>query len=249
MQKPRKHHVQQDFTFRTWGGKRQGAGRPAQGKRASERHEERPAIDDRHPLHVTVRIGTEVGSLRRARAYHAVRMALATVLSRTDFRIVHISLQRTHLHLIVESSSKKALAKGMQGFQISAARHLNAAIFEETGVKRRGVVFTDRYHPRALSSPKAVRHALSYVLNNWRRHGEDRRAPSTRMVDPYSSGVNFGGWRELDDSPVLFSVPKGFSRLTTSVAQTWLLREGWSKSDTISVWEQPGSDAKRDRVP
>jgi len=244
MKKPRKHHVQQDFTFRTWGGKRRGAGRPAQGKRASEKHKERPAIDDRHPLHVTVRVGTEVGSLRRASAYHAVRMALATVLSHTDFRIVHISLQRNHLHLIVESSSKEALAKGMQGFQISAARHLNAAISVETGVKRRGVVFTDRYHARVLSSPTAVRHALSYVLNNWRRHGEDRRASRTRMVDPYSSGVNFAGWLELGDSPVLFSVPKGFSRLTTSVAQTWLLQQGWSKSDVISVWEQPGPDAK-----
>jgi hypothetical protein len=42
---------------------------------------------------------------------------------------------------------------------------------------------------------------------------------------------NFGGWRELEDSPVLFSVPAGFSRLTTSVAQTWLLRQGWSNSD------------------
>jgi putative transposase len=245
MKKPRRHHVQQDFTFRTWGGKRRGAGRPAQGKRSSEKHKERPVIDDRHPLHVTLRVGTEVGSLRRARAYHAVRMALATVLSHAEFRIVHISLQRTHLHLIVEASSKQALAKGMQGFQISAARHLNAAISEETGVKRRGTVFSDRYHARALSSPRAVRHALNYVLNNWRRHGEDRRAPRTRMVDPYSSGVNFGGWRELDESPFLFAVPEGFSRLTTSVAQTWLLRQGLQKSDAISVWEEPGPDAKR----
>jgi hypothetical protein len=38
------------------------------------------------------------------------------------------SAQRTHLHLLVEAKDKEALAAGMQGFQISAAKHLNAAI-------------------------------------------------------------------------------------------------------------------------
>jgi putative transposase len=244
--KPREKHVQQDLLFRTWGGKRRGAGRPApKGKRSSERHQERPRLNARHPLHVTLRVTQAVGSLRRSRAYHAIRMALATALAREGFRIVHVSLQHTHVHLVVEAASKEILSKGMQGFQIAAARYLNGAISKETGVKRRGTVFTDRYHARALRSPTAVRHALNYVLNNWRRHGEDRRAPSSRMVDPYSSGVNFGGWLELADSPFLYPVPQGFSRLTTSVAQTWLLQVGWTKCNAISVWERPGPEASR----
>ncbi len=242
MGKPRKRHVQQAFTFRTWGGKRADAGRPARGPRPSEKHKERAAIDERHPLHVTLRVVKAVGSLRRTLAYHAFRLALATALAHDDFRIVHISLQRTHVHLIVEAKSKVALAKGMQGFQIAAARYLNGAITVE-GAKRRGTVFPDRYHARPLTSPRAVRHALNYVLNNWRRHHEDR--DRAWRVDPYSSGVNFAGWLELEDSSFLYPVPDGFSRLTTSVAQTWLLATGWTMHGPIGIHERPGPDAKR----
>ena len=40
---------------------------------------------------------------------------------------------------------KRALASGMQGFQISAAKHLNAAISKDRlGPRRRGAVFPDR---------------------------------------------------------------------------------------------------------
>ncbi len=244
--RPLKHHIQQSLTFRTWGGRRQGAGRPVpRGRRASERHQERPAIDARHPLHVTLRVVQAVRPLRRSLAYHAFRYAMVTALVKhVDFRIVHISFQRTHVHLIVEAATKEALAKGMQGFQISAARHLNGAITKETGVKRAGTVFPDRYNARALTSPRAVRHALNYVLNNWRRHGEDRNN-KTRLVDPYSSGVNFAGWQELEDSPFLFQVPEGFSRLTTAVAHTWLLAKGWTRHGSIGARERPGPDAKR----
>ncbi len=243
---PLKRHVQQSLAFRTWGGRRPGAGRPVpRGRRASEKHQERPGIDARHPLHVTLRVVKAVGSLRRRLAYHAFRYAMVTALVKhVDFRIVHISFQRTHVHLIVEAATKEALAKGMQGFQISAARHLNGAITKETGVKCAGTVFPDRYHARELTSPRAVRHALAYVLNNWRRHDEDR-TNKTRLVDPYSSGVNFGGWKELEDSPFLFQVPAGFSRLTTAMPQTWLLAKGWTVHGAIGARERPGPDAKR----
>ncbi len=169
---------------------------------------------------------------------------VTALVKHADFRIVHISLQHTHVHLIVEAKSKEALAKGMQGFQIAAARYLNGAVTKDTGVKCAGTVFPDRYHARALTSPRAVRHALNYVLNNWRRHGEDR-GNKTRLVDPYSSGVNFGGWKELEDSPFLYQVPEGFSRLTTAVAQTWLLAKGWTMHGAIGTRERPGPDAKQ----
>ncbi len=169
---------------------------------------------------------------------------VTALVKHADFRIVHISFQHTHVHLIVEAATKEALAKGMQGFQISAARRLNSAITDNTGVKCAGTVFSDRYHARALTSPRAVRHALNYVLNNWRRHGEDRNH-KTRLVDPYSSGVNFAGWKELEDSPFLYQAPAGFSRLTTSVANTWLLAKGWAIHGAISARERPGPDAKR----
>jgi len=68
------------------------------------------------------------GGLRRRLAYQAIREATLTTARRENFRIVQLSIQRTHLHLLVEADDEAALAAGLQGFQISAAKHLNAAI-------------------------------------------------------------------------------------------------------------------------
>src|SRR3954463_2093594 len=139
-------------TGKKHGGKRRGAGRPAKGERPSEPHKERPFLHARYPVHVVMRTVGAVGSLRRRRVWHAIREATLTTAMREDFRIVHLSLQRTHVHLIVEADHKAALARGMQGFQISAAKHLNAAISKgKPGARRRGTVFPDRYHTEIIT--------------------------------------------------------------------------------------------------
>jgi REP element-mobilizing transposase RayT len=190
---------------------------------------------------VTIRVAGDIGSLRKRDMYMAIRDATITTARREDFRIIHFSIQSNHIHLVVEAMSKAALSRGMQGFQISAARHINAAIGERSGVRRRGPVFPDHYHARALTSPRAVRHALSYVLNNWRRHREDLAAVTRgRRVDPYSTGIDFGGWAELADSPVLYRAPAGYQRMITWLPRTWLLRTGWIRHGPISVFEVPG---------
>jgi len=121
-----KRHVQQALFRR--GGKRRGAGRKPRGARAGERHAARPAFKSHHPLHVVMRVVPEVGSLRRRAMYKALRDATITAALRERFRIVHISLQRTHVHLLVEADHKAALGRGMQGFLISAARRINTAL-------------------------------------------------------------------------------------------------------------------------
>jgi REP element-mobilizing transposase RayT len=231
------------MTFRTHGGTRAGAGRKRQPGRKREPHATRRRLNGRVPIHVVIRVEEGVRALRRRNAYHAFRWALYAVLRRSDFRVVHLSIQRKHVHLVVEAANETALANGMRALQIAAARYLNAAVSIETGVERKGRVFVDRYHARVLETPSEVRNAIGYVLNNWRHHGEDRDVPG-RRVDPYSSGVNFGGWKELADSPFMFDVPDGFSRLSTSVPQTWLLRAGWTKAPAISVFDVPGPEAE-----
>jgi hypothetical protein len=99
-------------------------------------------------------------------------------------------------------------------------------------------VFSDRYHARVLTSPSTVRHALAYVLNNWRKHREDRAHPRRRL-DPYSSAINFGGWSELADSPLLYKPPDGYARLSTALPQTWLLQRGWQRAGAISAFAAP----------
>src|SRR5690606_5871523 len=114
-----------------------------------------------------------------------------------DFRIVHTSIQANHVHLLLEADSKLALARGMQAFQISAARRLNQVDIDGSGRRRQGPVFPDRYHVEVVTTPTHARHSLSYVLNNWRKHKEDR-VPATKqwVLDPYSSAASFTGWRE-----------------------------------------------------
>ncbi|HET9624744.1 MAG TPA: transposase, partial [Kofleriaceae bacterium] len=114
--------------FAPRGGKRRGAGRKPNGPRAGSPHLERPALAARHPVHVVLRAVDAVGNLRRRHAYHAIRIATLVVGNRDVFRIVQLSIQHNHVHLIVEAADKHALAKGMQAFQISAAKQLNRAI-------------------------------------------------------------------------------------------------------------------------
>src|SRR4051812_21341539 len=99
-----RNHVQRELFRR--GGKRRGAGRKPNGARAGERHEARPDFKPYHALHVTTRVVAAVGSLRRRSLYKAMRDATITAALRERFRIVHISLQRTHVHMIVEAEHK-----------------------------------------------------------------------------------------------------------------------------------------------
>jgi REP element-mobilizing transposase RayT len=236
MGRVRKRHVQQELSY--WGGKRQNAGRRARGERPSQPHKRRPEHNAAHPVHCTLRLERDIGTLRRRSLYQACRRALKTVLGRVDYRVVDISLQYGHLHMIVEAEDKLALSKGMQAFQIAAARYINGAISRERGKKRKGRVFVDRYHPHVLRTPRAVRHARAYVLNNWRRHGEDRQAPKTWVLDPYSSAVRFAGWKETGGKP--FAVPPAYEPLDVARAQTWLMNVGWQRRGLISTHERPG---------
>jgi REP element-mobilizing transposase RayT len=229
--------------FRPRGGKRPRAGRKPKGKRAGSPHKTRPELKARHPVHVVLRVVAAVGSLRRRRTYKAVREATLTTARREDFRIVHLSIQRTHLHLIVEAEHKDALAVGMQGFQISAAKHLNAAISRgKPGPRRRGAVFPDRYHAEIITSPRQARHTLAYVVLNWRKHGEDRAYPmSTWKIDWFSTAVMFPGWKEYGDAPFLWRGPGTYDPLVVYQPRTWLLREAWKKHGLISVREVPSA--------
>jgi len=184
---------------------------------------------------VTVRAETGVGNLRRRGIYHALRFALYATALREDFRVIHFSIQRTHLHMIVEAKSKAALIHGMKGLLISAAKHINVE------VKRKGRVVSDRYHASVLRTPRQVRNAISYVLNNWRRHQEHRtQTAQSWLLDPFSSAANFGGWKELEGKHFLFAVRDTYERMLTCFPQTWLLREGWARWGLVGAREVPG---------
>jgi REP element-mobilizing transposase RayT len=241
MAKQRAKRGQIELVFRTHGGRRPGAGRKPKGTRAGVSHRARSVHDPRHPVHVTMRVVGSAAGLRCKDMYLAIREATIVVAQREDFRIVQMSIQHDHLHLIVEADSRAALSSGLRGFSISAARQINKAYTERGGDRRTGRVFADRYHARPLTSPRAVRHALAYALSNWRKHGEDR-APLARTwnVDPYSSGALFAGWKELEHSPVFWPLPPKYQPLIVFRPRTWLLRSWDRFHPLISVREVPG---------
>lgn len=128
----------------------------------------------------------------------------------------------------------------MQGVQISAAKLMNAEILVE-GVRRRGQVFADRYHAEILETPRQARHALAYVLNNWRKHREDRGTRERRWnVDPFSTGALFSGCKELEQQDVMWTLPETYAPMVVWTPKTWLLREGWRRHGLIRCREEPG---------
>jgi REP element-mobilizing transposase RayT len=235
--------VQQELFRR--GGKRKGAGRKPKGTRAGSAHQVRPEVKASHALHVVLRIAPAVGSLRRRNMYQAMREATIVAAVRERIRIVHISLQRTHVHLLIEAENKQALARGMQGFQISAARNINSMLGDGSGRHRRGHVFVDRYHLEVISSPRRARHALGYILNNWRKHREDQYGlASTWLVDPFSSGVSFPDWKELEDQHLMWPIRATYDPLLVRRPQSWLLRESWKFGGSISARDIPSRQAR-----
>ena len=103
-------------------------------------------------------------------------------------------------------------------------------------------MFPDRYHAEIITSPRQARNTLSYLMNNWRRHPEDLRAPmSGWTIDWFSSAVMFPGWAEYGDEPFLWRGPATYDPLLVYQPRTWLLREGWKKAGTISCHEVPAA--------
>jgi len=219
------------------GGWRPGAGRP-RGCKVS--HGRRKRFAARFPLHVTLRVMADVPSLRRHGALRIIQRAIERFGRRADFRIVEYSVIGNHVHLIVEASGAEALARGMHRLEVSLARRLNRYF------GRRGVFFAERYHARALKTPREVRNALRYVLSNYRQHEAQRGEGLARdWIDPFSSAYWFDGWRE----PVRLREARQRELLDvpcpTAAATVWLLTTGWRRWGPLSFDDLGGDERRR----
>jgi REP element-mobilizing transposase RayT len=157
-----------------------------------------------------MRARRDLPSLRFTGVFAALRVALAQA-NRHRFRVNHFSVQADHLHLIVEASSREALIRGLQGMAGRVARAVNRCL------RRRGKVWSGRYHARDLTTPREVRNTLAYVLLNFRKH-----LRTASGIDPCSSGAWFDGWAR---SPA----PAGGPSPVAS-SRTWLGTEGWRRA-------------------
>ena len=216
----RRTREQASFAFPfSWGGARPGAGRkrdPGSGVP----HGTRPALGKTHPVHLTWRFVPGLPNLRSPGLAALLRHAFDAGKDRFGFRLVHYSIQSNHLHLIAEAEDERALSRGMQGLGVRIAKRLNKEL------DRAGRVLSDRYHARQLRSPREVRHALRYVINNALKHGVRCALP-----DPCSSGHVFDGWRDFAHSLS--------AHAPVCTARTWLLRVGWRRNGLIALADAP----------
>jgi REP element-mobilizing transposase RayT len=229
--------TQQELAFpNTWGGRRKGAGRkPGPGRRPVP-HRPRPRHQARHPVHVTLR--SSFRPLRSQHVFPTVCLALGRSTRRKPerFRILQFSVQWDHIHLVVEASDARALSSGVRSVTIRIARYVNHLL------GRRGPLWADRWHGRELTSPRQVRNALAYVLQNFRKHVKARLRPG---IDAFSSAARFDGWRGFAVGAVLPRAGPPLHRtlarhVVVSAPSTWLGRTGWRRSGLIRVDETPG---------
>jgi len=238
---PRRHPMktaaprQLELRPRTWGGRRDGAGRPRTG-RTTVAHETRPRTTRHTPVHVTLRLRDDVPSLRRGRLFCTSRAALAEVCAGDAFRVCEYSIQGNHIHLICEADGAGALARGIHGLAIRIARRTNRLL------GRNGRVFRDRYHARPLASPREVRLALRYVLLNGRRHAAQHgRRIAPDWFDPCSSAAWFGGWKEALPWREPWMREVAGQPPPTAAARSWLLSTGWrERHGPLSLADTPG---------
>lgn len=233
-----------------WGGRRAGAGRKP-GPIRRDPHRRRPALGRTTPCHVTVKVRPGLPSLRSARFVSALTATLRGGCERGRFRVAHWSVQRDHLHLIVEASSAFDLACGMKSVTVRVVR----AVQRVFGLGRRGTVLRDRFHLHVLRSPREVRRALAYVLLNARRHAAQRGVALARMtarVDGASSGGWFDGWTRgtllANAAAVCAIAGSGLARSggapPVARARSWLLAIGWRRAGLIDASEVPGAAAR-----
>jgi hypothetical protein len=136
------------------------------------------------------------------------------------FRVIHFSVQRDHLHLLVEADTPLRFTRGLQGLAIRVAKAVNRTL------GRHGGVWADRFHARLLRTPREVRNALVYVLNNWRKH-----LRGSQGLDARSSARWFDGWLEAP--------PSARAPSPVAPARTWLARVGWRRGGEIRVDDAP----------
>jgi putative transposase len=210
---------QLELKTKRWGGAPDGAGRKPKPGRRNVAHVRRTPHESRCPAHVTLRAGSDVPSLRTERLLAPIQNAFRA--GTTDcFRVLEFSIQKDHLHLLVEANGPTGFERGVRGLAIRIARLVNRIC------ERRGAVWSDRYHTRLLRTPREVRNALVYVLNNFRKH-----VRGARGLDPYSSARWFTGWT----SPPC----QVGTELVVPRARTWLASVGWRRVGLIEVNESP----------
>jgi REP element-mobilizing transposase RayT len=156
-----------------------GAGRPAllltQKKQVA--HRARPLLPKNTPVHVTIKIRPFLFQTLRKKVYFKkISRAISRARSK-GLRIIHFTVQKDHLHFMIEAENNKQLAKGMQALGISLSKSLKGNI-----AKHIRSVYKSRYHLHILNTIREIKNTKLYILGNAIKHGVIKNT-----FDTYSS--------------------------------------------------------------
>jgi hypothetical protein len=170
-------------------------------------------------------------SFRSPRVFGALSSAIARA-SVDRFRVIHFSIQQDHGHFIVEGDEPRRARGGVHGLAIRLALAVNRVL------GHKGKVIADRYHARALTTPRQMRTSMVYVLLNFRKH---LRAPA--CIDPRSSGPHFSGWQRVPGTTGV--APATCSAPATALPSTWMARIGWQRAGgPLRLQEHPAASPR-----
>jgi REP element-mobilizing transposase RayT len=207
--------------------------KPRAERRGFVAHKTRAAHDRQHPVHVSMRRVPLAPNLRSERVFRAILSQLARV-KRDGVRVVHYSVQRDHLHLIVEGNDRHDLSAQMRKLFSRIALTVNAV------AQRRGRLFRDRHHREELDGPTKTRNALVYVLFNDRKHhAQNGGAISDAFLRELDDRSSIAWLAPEDWHPHARPPPEEIERIRArdrnldghgpprSEATTWFAQAGW----------------------
>ena len=122
-------------------------------------HLKRAEVTGKVPVHVTTRVGDDIPNRRQPGVRETCLRCFREARERPGrstsgwFRLVHFSIQRNHLHFVVEASDRKTLSVAICGLLGRLAKALNKLF------GRKGDVFPERYHDHVLRTPRETYNA------------------------------------------------------------------------------------------
>lgn len=159
--------LKMSLTKGKWGGRRPWSGR----KRIHSKgvaHRTREEVTRRTPMHVNFRYKTVI---RHKTSLRLLKRAIVNA-RRFGLRIIHYSMQKNHIHLIIEADNNEILTRGMRSLTITFAKGL-----------KQGRIQVQRYHLHVLRSVRETKNAVHYVLFNEQKH----ETGTCSTVDGFSS--------------------------------------------------------------
>jgi REP element-mobilizing transposase RayT len=166
-------------------------------------HRSRPELLKAKPVHVTIKANKNiVPNLRSKVLYKEIRQSMkrARILG---IRIIHFTVQRDHVHMMMEADNKQQLGESMRVLSISLSKRLSHVL------KRKVKALKSRYHLHILKSLQEIKNAKNYIVNNSIKHG------TSDADDFYSSEIKFSTFRPnekflqfMDDLKSILSPPE-----------------------------------------